>query len=307
MAMTTKSTTLVAAASRADLVVRELTSLSRSAVRGLFDHGCVTLDGAVLNAGDPLPAGATVVVTYDAARRYKEKTAFEASRAFSIVFEDQHLIVVDKDAGILSVPTPRGETNTLFDAVARHVNRGPRMIKQVTVVQRLDRDTSGLLVFAKNKVVGARLQAQLSARKPEREYIAFVAGHLDVAKGTFRSYLRTTEELHEESTDDPAEGKEAVTHYEVVERLREATSVRVHLETGRRNQIRVHFAEAGHPVLGDTHYEPEKAAHPLWTSRRLALHAAALGFVHPMTGAPLRFRSSMPTCFVHFLAKAKVA
>ena len=213
--------------------------------------------------------------------------------------------MVDKAAGILSVPTPKGETNTLFDEVARYVNRGPRMIKQVTVVQRLDRDTSGLLVFAKNKVVGARLQAQLTARKPEREYIALVAGHLDTAKGTFRSYLRTTPELHEQSTDDPDDGKEAVTHYEVVERLPQATSVRVHLETGRRNQIRVHFAEAGHPVLGDTHYEPNKARHPLWTAKRLALHAAGLGFVHPMTGARLRFSSSIPECFVRFCERAR--
>jgi 23S rRNA pseudouridine1911/1915/1917 synthase len=305
MAITTKSATLSTAASRADLVVRDLTNLSRSRVRGLFDHGCVTMADTVLNASDPLPVGATVIVTYDAARHYKEKTRFEMSRAFSIVFEDRHLIVVDKTAGILSVPTPRGETDTLVDQVARYLNRGPRITRRVLVVQRLDRDTSGLLVFAKNKVVGAKLQAQLTARKLERQYIAFVAGHLSEEKGTFRSYLRSTEELHEESTDDPGEGKEAVTHYAVVERLRQATSVRVNLETGRRNQIRVHFAEAGHPVLGDTHYEPRKAAHPLWTTRRLALHAAALGFVHPMTGAHLRFSSDMPECFVHFLELAR--
>jgi len=305
MAITTRSTTLAAASSRADLVVRDLTGLSRSAVRGLFDHGCVTMAEVTLGAGAPVPAGATVVVTWDMARRYKEKPSAQSSLAFTIVFEDQHLIVVDKPAGVLSVPTPRGETDTLFDEVARYVNRSPRMLKKVTVVQRLDRDTSGLLVFAKNKVVGARLQAQLTARKPEREYLAIVAGHLEDAAGTFRSYLRTTGELHEESTDDPLQGKEAVTHYQLVETVRQATCVRVHLETGRRNQIRVHFAEAGHPVLGDTHYAPDQAAHPLWKARRLALHAAGLGFVHPMTGAHLRFASSLPQCFVDFLARAR--
>ncbi|MBI5508098.1 MAG: RluA family pseudouridine synthase [Deltaproteobacteria bacterium] len=304
MAMTTKRVTLTTAADRADLVVRDLTGRSRSGVRGLFDHGCVTRDGAALDAGDRLAAGATVVVTFDAARHYKEKPRLPVNRALAIVFEDPHLIVVDKPAGLLSVPTPRGETDTLFDAVCRHVNRGPRLRKQVTVVQRLDRDTSGLLVFAKNRVVGAKLQAQLKARKPEREYVAFVAGHLALAKATFRSYLRTAEGLHEESTADPSLGKEAVTHYEVVERLRQATQVRVHLETGRRNQIRAHFAEAGHPVLGDTHYEPQRAAHPAWTAKRLALHAAGLGFVHPMTGARLRFASPLPDCFARFLVDA---
>ncbi|MEK7703622.1 MAG: RluA family pseudouridine synthase [Myxococcota bacterium] len=302
--MTTKSVTLVAAAARADLVVRDLTVLSRSSVRGLFDYGCVTRAGVVLEAGDALSAGDIVVVTFDAARRYKEKPTLAKSRAFVIVFEDPHLIVVDKPAGMLSIPTPKGETNTLFDEVARYVNRGPRMLKKVTVVQRLDRDTSGLLVFAKNKVVGEKLQAQLRARKPEREYIALVAGLLAETKGTFRSYLRTTAELHEESTHDPREGKEAITHYEVVARLRQATHVRVHLETGRRNQIRVHFAEAGHPVLGDTHYQPQKAKHPLWSAKRLALHAAGLAFVHPITGARLHFTSKLPECFVRFLADA---
>lgn len=305
MAVVSKQVALSQPASRADLVVRDLTGLSRSGVRGLFDHGCVTAGGARLAPGDPLPAGATVVVTYDGARRYKEKPRSEASPSFSIVFEDRHLVVVDKPAGVLSVPTWRGENDTLFDRVARYVNRGPRMIKRITVVQRLDRDTSGLLVFAKNKVVGERLQAQLVARKPERVYSALVAGPLAATEGTFRSYLRTTEELHEESTDDPRLGKEAVTHYEVVESLGDACHVRVRLETGRRNQIRVHFAEAGHPVLGDTHYAPAKAAHPLWTAPRLALHAVALGFVHPMTGVPLRFRSELPECFTQFFERAR--
>ncbi len=307
MALTTRRVTLPGPAPRADLVVRDLLGLPRSWVRGLFDHGCVTVDGGPLEAGDPVPAGATVTVTYDAARRYPERPAAAGRLAFRIVFEDQHVIVVDKPAGILSVPTPKGETDTLFDEVARYVNRGPRMLKQVTVVQRLDRDTSGLLVLAKNRVIGAKLQAQLKARKPEREYVALVAGRLDAGRGTFRSYLRTTDELHEESTDDPAEGKEAVTHWEVVERLRVATSVRVRLETGRRNQIRVHFAEAGHPVLGDPHYEPEKARHRLWTAPRLALHAAALGFVHPVTGKRLRFTSPLPEPFVRFLERAREA
>jgi 23S rRNA pseudouridine1911/1915/1917 synthase len=305
MAITTRTTTVGGATPRADLVVRELTGLARSAIRGLFDHGCVTASGRVLSAGEPLPAGTTVSLTYDPARRYHEKPRHVPRPDFALVFEDSHLIVVDKPAGILSVPTPKGETDTLLDQVARHVNRGPRLQKQVTVVQRLDRDTSGLLVFAKNRVVGAKLQAQLTARKPEREYVAFVAGDLASDRGTFRSFLRTTDELREESTDDPDQGKEAITHYEVVERLRGATHVRVHLETGRRNQIRVHFSEAGHPVLGDQHYEPEKAAHPGWTEKRLALHAAGLAFVHPMTGARLRFRSALPECFGDFLSRAR--
>jgi 23S rRNA pseudouridine1911/1915/1917 synthase len=306
MAIITQSLRLGCTSARADLVVRDMTCLSRSAVRGLFDHGCVAVAGSALKPGDPVAAGATLIVTYDPARRYSEKPRRPVNHSFSVVFEDRHLIVVDKPAGILSVPTPQGETDTLFDEVARYVNRGSRMVKQVTVVQRLDRDTSGLLVFAKNKVAGARLQAQLRAHKPKREYVAFVAGHVESERGTYRSFLHTTEDLHEVSTEDPSLGKEAVTRYEVLERLREATSVRVHLKTGRRNQIRVHFAETGHPVLGDPRYAPEIAAHPLWTSKRLALHAAALAFIHPMTGARLRFASPLPACFGQFLERARI-
>jgi len=98
-----------------------------------------------------------------------------------------------------------------------------------------------------------------------------------------------------------------VTHWEIVERWRDATHVRVHLETGRRNQIRVHFSEAGHPVIGDTHYEPDKARHPLWPHDRLALHAAGLAFVHPITGARLRFTSPLPHCFTEFAQQVRAS
>src|SRR5690606_8501478 len=119
--------------------------------------------------------------------------------------------------------------------------------------------------------------------------------------GTIESRLATTKSLHRYSSRHPQEGERAVTHYQVQESFGSASLVRAQLETGRRNQIRVHFSEAGHPVLGDRRYRPDRARHFLWTANRLALHAVILGFRHPRTGQTLRFESPMPIEFERFL------
>ncbi len=287
---------------RLDLLVQKLTDVSRSELRGLFDHACVRLDGLVC----PRPtasgrAGQTLDVTWEAGRRYKEKQKERQNRDFAVVFEDKYLIVVNKRAGVLTVPTDRGEDDTLVHAVARHFSRGERITHRAWIVHRLDRDTSGLLIFARTEAVAAAIKDQFEARKPEREYVAIVAGILRDPSGTMRSFLATNDDLDQYSTQTPGEGKLAITHYTVQERLRGATLVQVHLETGRRNQIRVHFSEAGHPVLGDPRYKPAQAAHAGWREKRLALHARTLGFRHPVTGDTLRFVAETPACFGQFV------
>ncbi len=287
---------------RLDLAVQRLTEVTRSELRGLFDHACVRLDGRVC----PHPtasgrAGQTLEVTWEAGRRYKEKPKERQSREFLVAFEDKHLIVVNKRAGVLSVPTDRKEDDTLVHAVARHFSRGERITHRAWIVHRLDRDTSGLLVFARTEAIAAAIKDQFEARKPEREYVVIVAGHVPVDAGTLRSYLVTNDDLDQYSTLVPGEGKLAITHFKVVERLRGATLLTVNLETGRRNQIRVHFAERGHPVLGDARYKPAQAAHPGWREKRLALHARTLGFRHPVTGEALRLVAETPVCFAQFV------
>ncbi|MFV0442953.1 MAG: RluA family pseudouridine synthase [Planctomycetaceae bacterium] len=151
------------------------------------------------------------------------------------------------------------------------------------------------MVFGKNPRITNALKDQFRVRKAEREYVAIVKGNLPAEQGTFTSQLTTTASLQRRSVhDDESGGETAVTHYTVESQLRGATLVRVRLETGRRNQIRVQFAEAGHPVLGDDRYEPDLAKHPAWKSRRLALHACLLGFTHPITGRELRLQSPWP-------------
>jgi 23S rRNA pseudouridine1911/1915/1917 synthase len=148
--------------------------------------------------------------------------------------------------------------------------------------------------------VASALKDQFEARKPDREYVAIAAGKIADSQGTIRSHLTTNEDLDQYSTDTPGEGKLAVTHFKVERRLRGATWLRVRLETGRRNQIRVHLAEAGHPILGDVRYEVDLARHPAWKWSRLALHAQSLGFTHPVTGKDIRVTSQIPSCFEDF-------
>jgi 23S rRNA pseudouridine1911/1915/1917 synthase len=290
---------------RIDRIVQELTSRSRGEVKGLFDHGCVRLNGEICPSGGTAVAEADVVVVrHDPRLHYRPKPPQRdsASAVFRLVFEDRDLIVVDKAAAVLTVPTDRGETNTLLDALIRSLGRrGHR--GRVTVVHRLDRGTSGLLVFGKNPPVARELQAQFRVRKAEREYAALVAGRVERQSGTFDNRLRTTKSLQRYSVDRDASGERAVTHYRVARRFTDATYVRVTLETGKRNQIRVHFAEVGHPVLGDERYAVETARHPAWKYKRLALHATVLGFDHPRTHKRLQFESPLPDEFESFFAQ----
>lgn len=298
-----KLTSVLSAASpRLDLAVQALVpGASRAYVRGMFDHGCVTLDGQPCrDAATPAMAGQRVGLDYDPQQKYRETTKARMSTRFAIAHEDAHLIVVEKVAGILTVPTERGEQDTLVHEVARYFSKGQRITHKAFIVHRLDRDTSGLLVFAKSQAVASALKDQFEARKPDREYVAIAAGKIADAQGTIRSHLTTNEDLDQYSTDTPGEGKLAVTHFKVERRLRGATWLRVRLETGRRNQIRVHLAEAGHPILGDVRYEVELARHPAWKWSRLALHAQSLGFTHPVTGKDIRVTSQIPACFEDF-------
>jgi 23S rRNA pseudouridine1911/1915/1917 synthase len=294
---------------RIDRIVQALTGRSRAEVRGLFDHDCVKLNGEVCPQAGALVAEADVVIVRQDPRvRYRPKLRPReaGAGAFRLVFEDRDLIVVDKAAAVLTVPTDRGETNTLVDALSRSlIRRGHR--SRVSVVHRLDRGTSGLLVFGKNPRVGRELQAQFRARKAEREYAAIVAGRLERESGTFDSRLGTSRSLQRYSVGPGGAGEGAVTHYRVAQRLSDATYVRVTLETGRRNQIRVHFAESGHPVLGDERYAVDAARHRGWTHKRLALHATVLGFEHPNTHERLRFESPLPDEFKAFLDSRRAA
>lgn len=197
-----------------------------------------------------------------------------------LLYEDADVIVIDKAAGLLSVPTDEVKHETA------------ETILNALHVHRLDRDTSGVLVFAKNTWTRERLQAQFATHDIERVYIAIVWGKLREQSGTFRSFLAEDSQLRVRAVGE-SEGKEAITHYRTIASGRRYSMLEVTLETGRRNQIRVHLANAGHPVVGDTMYgrgpDPEL--------ERLALHAKVLGFVHPRSGKKMTFTAEVPRGF----------
>lgn len=202
-----------------------------------------------------------------------------------ILFEDADLIAIDKAEGLLTVPTEEVKYETAETILSGYT--------PVHHVHRLDRDTSGVLVFAKNTWMRERLQELFAAHDIERVYVAIVHGKFREPSGTFRSFLAEDRNLRVRSVADPAEGKEAVTHYRTVASGRRYSIVEVTLETGRRNQIRVHFAEAGHPVLGDTMYGKGRED----DFGRLALHARHLAFVHPRTRQKVTFTADPPRAF----------
>ncbi len=297
-------TVLDTEAGRIDRVVAQLTGLSRAQVRGLLNAGAVQLnDHACSEDFTRVAPGDRIAIAYDDSRGYRDLPRPSLPPGVRLVHEDEQLLVVDKPANLLTVPTDRGEKRTLIRFLYEYVNRGRMPFgHMLTIVHRLDRDTSGLLVFAKDRATGLALQAQFAGHQPEREYVAIVAGRVEPATGTFRSRLITGKNLTRRSTHRTDEGEPAVTHYRVERAGADATVVRVTLETGQRNQIRVHFAEAGHPVLGDERYKPDLARHTRWRAARVALHATVLGFVHPKSEKPLRFESPLPPEFGRFLA-----
>jgi len=306
MVMTTLSMTIDdGTAGRVDRMVRQLSGSSHSQVRGMFDHGCVSINGAPCDTtAAPVVAGDVVSIRFEPTRRYREKKKRWDDRTFTVSFEDEHLIVVDKSAGTLTVPTDHDEINTLVDRVSIYL-RHSRGKRQAWLVHRLDRDVSGLVVFGKHEQIAVQLIEQFKQRKPRRVYTALVAGVVPSDEGTFHSHLATGKSLDRYVTQPSPTSEVAITHYRVLRRMSDATLVEAVLETGKRNQIRVQFADAGHPVLGDPRYKTEEAMHPRWVRKRIALHAKSLGFEHPVSGEAVQFESPLPSAIEKFLAGSR--
>lgn len=212
-------------------------------------------------------------------------------RLFYIVHQDKDIIVVDKPAGLLAVPVPGGNAKNLFDLVAEHMGKhGVR----VGCVHRIDRYTSGLMVFAKNKKSYDRLFEQFRDHKPERTYLAIVRGIVEDDEGVLEHHLKLINEGFRNIVVDPAEkdATPARLYYRVKERFHSTTLVEVKLDTGLKNQIRVQFEHIGHQLVGDRHYAREEEEEPL--INRQTLHAYRLKFDHPRTGRKVEFEAKIP-------------
>jgi 23S rRNA pseudouridine1911/1915/1917 synthase len=293
-------------ARKLESLVQQLLKLNKQEATRAIHEGGVRVNGRYVRMPQTmLEVGDRLEVAYEPPPPVVSSPAPDRREPMQVVFEDEHLAVVSKPAALLTVPTPYKEKVTLIALLDKHLQRAGRNEQRAFCVHRLDRGVSGLLVFGKRLDVAEALRDQFAARKPERVYVALVAGEVTQRRGTFRSYLATDAELNRYSTDDENAGELAITHYEVIKPLASATLVEVRLETGRRNQIRVHFAEAGHPVLGDPRYGRGHKMPAAWTYRRLALHAASLGFTHPVLGTSLKFESPLPREMQAFVQAAE--
>jgi 23S rRNA pseudouridine1911/1915/1917 synthase len=268
---------------------------SRAAAQRLIEEGRVRVDGRprpkrhVLAGGEALEVG--------------EAPAEEEPEAppapFAVAWEDEHLLVVDKPAGVVVHPGQGRRTGTLVQALAGQVAGGPDP-ERPGVVHRLDRDTSGLLLLARSDAVLQALQAALRAREITREYLALVEGRPAARSGTIDAPLGRDRRVRTRVSTDTDEPREAVTRFETERVLPDSTLLRVRLETGRTHQIRAHLLAIGHPVAGD----PEYGRAGLHGLERQFLHAGRLAFTHPVTGAALDLRSPLPADLATALARA---
>ena len=254
--------------------------------------GKVAVDGAVVTAVDHRLGGGERLEVRLAAPRPRDPM-----REAVIVHDDAHVIVIDKPSGISSVPYDERETGTAMDLIRAAWRRMGRRATETPlhVVHRIDKATSGLIMFGKSKRAEVGLAAQLRDHSCERSYLC--VAHGVVTGGRIESMLVADRgDGLRGSTPHAYQGKRAVTHVEVVARLRGATLCRVRLETGKTHQIRIHLAEQGHPLVGEEVYVRDftEAGGRLLAAPRLLLHAATLGFVHPVTGERLRFESAVP-------------
>lgn len=224
--------------------------------------------------------------------RWKKVLEEQKQRGLSIVFEDQYLIVIEKQEGVLSIATEKQKDNTAYSTLSSYLKR-QNPANRIFVVHRLDRETSGLMIFAKSEKVQKLLQESWNDTIEERTYLAVTEGSIEKDHGTIVSYLAESKALIVYSSQNPAVGQRAVTHYEVLRRSKKYSLVKFNLETGRKNQIRVHAQDMKHPIIGDAKYGA--TGNPI---NRLGLHAWVLSFKHPVTKENLRFETEVPAKFM---------
>lgn len=284
---------------------------SRGRVRTALERGQVFLndvEASARDAGSRLTSGDIVRVWIDRPGSGRRKGSFEAG-GLQILYEDETLLVVNKPAGLLTVPPGR---SSVFSLLADHL--GPRRRRTPFVVHRIDRDTSGIVVFAKTPAAQQAIRDQFARREPERVYWAFVHGSPSPARGRWRDRLAWDDDALRQTVTDARDpkGVEAISDYRILETFGDASLVEVRLHTGKRNQIRIQAAVRGHALLGERQYTdgpstgmggPSKRMGP--THPRQALHAHRLAFAHPVDGRKLTFEAPLPQDLTDLLARLR--
>lgn len=216
----------------------------------------------------------------------------------NIIFEDEILIVINKKEGLLSVATARKEEQTAYNILNQYI-KSKEKNKQIYLLHRLDRDTSGLMMFAKSKAIQTIMQEKWKENIIERTYIALVHNIPEKPNGTISSYLIEDKSTKMHITSDTEKGQIATTRYKTLKHNKSFALLELQLETGRKNQIRVHLQSMGHPIVGDKKYG--FLSDPV---HRLCLHASTLSFIHPQSKDKMTFECAVPKCFLEFINQA---
>ncbi|WP_414647983.1 RluA family pseudouridine synthase [Desulfitobacterium sp.] len=270
-----------------EFLSKQLPDQSRNNIKSLLAHHQILVDEETVSQyNHPLAIGQQVSVFWSKVRKENQP------RGLEILFEDNYLIVVAKEAGLLSISTSKEKEQTAYSILTDHVKKSD-LKNRIFIVHRLDRDTSGVMLFAKSEKVKKLLQEDWKEAVEERSYVAITEGLVPKPEGTITSWLTESKAFIMYSSPTPNGGQKAITHYKVLRKNRNYSMLEVKLETGRKNQIRVHMREIGHPIIGDKKYGSTK--NPI---RRLGLHARLLAFRHPITGEDVRFETEIPKEFL---------
>lgn len=282
-------------------LARHLPNISRSRVQGLIEEGLISVEGRPVKAHYKVRPGDRISGHIPLPRRLEARPE---PLELDVVYEDEDIIVVNKPQGMVVHPAPGNERGTLVNALLYHCRNlsGINGVLRPGIVHRLDKDTSGLLVAAKNDAAHRSLVAQIKARQVKRVYLALVHGEITESSGRIEAPIGRHPVDRQRMAVTLKNSRSAVTHYRVRERFPGYTLVEATLETGRTHQIRVHMAYVGHPVVGDPKYGLRRQ--PFAVPGQL-LHAAHLGLTHPRTGEYLEFSAPLPEAFGRVLEELR--
>ena len=288
---------------RIDVFLAEnMEDLSRSGVQKLIDEGMITLNGGKTKANYKLREKDVIDVTVP---EVKEVEILPEDIPLDILYEDEDVIVVNKPQGMVVHPAPGHTSGTLVNALMFHCGddlSGINGEKRPGIVHRIDKDTSGVLMIAKNDMAHQSLAAQLAEHSITRKYNAVVYNGFNEDEGTVNEPIGRNPQDRKKMAVTQKHSRHAVTHYRVIERMEKFTLIEAQLETGRTHQIRVHMTYIGHPLLGDPVYGPKKQPISL---EGQALHARVLGFIHPRTGEYMEFEAPLPPHFEALLERLR--
>jgi 23S rRNA pseudouridine1911/1915/1917 synthase len=273
-------------------LIAQFPEKGRNTIKALLSHKQISINGkTVTQFNHPLKPGQEIVIEWE---RVEEEPPLIG---LSILYEDAELIIIEKQAGLLSVATEEEKEQTAYRQLTDHVKRKDAK-NRIFVVHRLDRDTSGVMMFAKTEEMKEKLQSNWRETVSDRVYIAIVEGKVRKSEGMIKSWLTESKTFKMYSSQTPNGGQEAITRFKTLKTSATCSLLEIRLETGRKNQIRVHMEDIGHPIMGDKKYGAARN-----TLGRLGLHASILAFTHPATGKAMHFESKIPEKFLRLFQR----